>query len=86
MLLWNSTTTGEQPLQSMQCAISSGCDTQQHGHRDTKAASSSEVAVYVTRVLKEDVSTAPVERWSVCSLLPMNSVLTQGATFGQIQN
>lgn len=86
VLLWNSPTKGEQPLHSMQCAISPGSDTQQHGHRDTKAASSSEVAVYVTRVLKEDVSIAPVERWAVCSLLPVTSVLTQGTKFGQIQN
>lgn len=30
-------TKGEQPLQGMQCGISDGSDTQQHGHRDTKA-------------------------------------------------
>lgn len=37
MLFSNSTTKGEKPLQSMQCGISDGSDTQQHGHRDTKA-------------------------------------------------
>lgn len=44
------------------------------------AASSSEVAAYVTRVLKEDVSIAPL----VCVLppLPVTSVLTQGTMFG----